>query len=143
MHIGLIAGNGRFPFLVLDAARGAGHDVTVIALKEETFPDLAVAAARPPAAPVHWISLGELERCIGLLEAAGVEKAVMAGQVKHTRLFADIVPDLDCSARMKENTQAPPDGLYPKQMPPVRVLPVPPQHLIRTKKNTTYVEDRT
>src|SRR5206468_5362916 len=110
MKLGLIAGNGRFPFLVLDAARGAGHDVTVIALKEETFPDLAVAAARPPAAPVHWISLGELERCIGLLEAAGVEKAVMAGQVKHTRLFADIVPDRTLAAvltRLKaKNTDA-------------------------------------
>jgi hypothetical protein len=94
MKLGLIAGNGRFPFLVLDAARGAGHDVTVIALKEETFPDLAAAAARSPAAPVHWISLGQLGRCISLLKDAGVEKAVMAGQVKHTRLFADIVPDM-------------------------------------------------
>src|SRR5438876_11006941 len=94
MKLGLIAGNGRFPFLVLDAARGAGHDVTVIALKEETFPDLAVAAARSPAAPVHWISLGQFGRCISLLKDAGVEKAVMAGQVKHTRLFADIVPDM-------------------------------------------------
>jgi UDP-2,3-diacylglucosamine hydrolase len=94
MKLGLIAGNGRFPFLVLDAARGAGHDVTVIALKEETFPDLATAAARSPAASVHWISLGQLGRCVSLLKDAGVEKAVMAGQVKHTRLFADIVPDM-------------------------------------------------
>ena len=52
MRLGLIAGNGRFPFLVLDAARGAGHDVTVIAIKEEAFPDLDDAAARPPAAPI-------------------------------------------------------------------------------------------
>src|SRR5438094_4336537 len=94
MRLGLIAGNGRFPFLVLDAARGAGHDVTVIALKEETFPDLAAAAARSPAAPVHWISLGQLGRCISLLKDAGVTRAVMAGQVKHTKLFADIVPDM-------------------------------------------------
>ena len=69
--LGLIAGNGRFPFLVLDAARSAGHEVTVIALKEETFPDLAAAAARPPAAPVQWISIGQLEECNSLLEAAG------------------------------------------------------------------------
>ena len=94
MHLGLIAGNGRFPFLVLDAARGAGHDVTVIALKEETFPELAELAARPPAAPLHWISLGQLGKCISLLQDAGVTQAVMAGQVKHTKLFADIVPDL-------------------------------------------------
>jgi len=94
MKLGLIAGNGRFPFLVLDAARGAGHDVTVIALEEETFPDLANAAARPPAAAMHWISLGQLGKCISVLKAAGVTQAVMAGQVKHTRLFADIVPDM-------------------------------------------------
>src|SRR5262245_20049328 len=94
MRLGLIAGNGRFPFLVLDAARGAGHDVTVIALKEETFPELAELAARPPAAPLHWISLGQLGTCIRLLQDAGVTQAVMAGQVKHTKLFADFVPDL-------------------------------------------------
>jgi DUF1009 family protein len=94
MNLGLIAGNGRFPFLVLDAARGAGHHVTIIALKEETFPEIAEAAARPPAADLHWISLGQLGKCISALEHAGVTRAVMAGQVKHTKLFADIVPDL-------------------------------------------------
>src|SRR5438552_11681874 len=92
MRLGLIAGNGRFPFLVLDAARGAGHDVTIIALKEETFPDLADLASRPPAAAFHWISIGQLGECISLLKAAGVSQAVMAGQVKHTKLF-DIRPD--------------------------------------------------
>jgi len=94
MRLGLIAGNGRFPFLVLDAARGAGHDVTVIALKEETFPELADAAARAPKAAVHWISLGQLGQCITVLKDAGVTQAVMAGQVKHTKLFADVVPDM-------------------------------------------------
>ena len=93
MRLGLIAGNGRFPFLVLEAARQAGHEVTVIALTEETFPELAEAAAKPPVAPLHWISLGQLGTCIALLQQAGVTKAVMAGQVKHTKLFADIVPD--------------------------------------------------
>jgi hypothetical protein len=92
-RLGLIAGNGRFPFLVLDAARSAGHDVTIIALKEETFPELAEVAARAPAAPVHWISLGQLGQCVKTLKSAGVTQAVMAGQVKHTKLFADIVPD--------------------------------------------------
>ena len=94
MHVGLIAGNGRFPFLVLDAARGAGHDVTVIAIKEEAFPALAELAARPPAAVVHWVSLGQLGTCVSLLKSAGVTRAVMAGQVKHTKLFADIMPDM-------------------------------------------------
>ena len=59
--LGLIAGNGRFPFLVLDAARRAGHSVTVVALKEETFPELADLASRPPAAAMHWLSLGQLD----------------------------------------------------------------------------------
>jgi DUF1009 family protein len=94
VKLGLIAGNGRFPFLVLDAARHAGHDVTVVALKEETFPELVDVAARPPAAAVHWISLGQLGKCISVLKDAGVTQAVMAGQVKHTKLFADIVPDM-------------------------------------------------
>jgi DUF1009 family protein len=92
VRLGLIAGNGRFPFLVLDAARGAGHDVTVIALKDETFPELATAAAQPPAAAFHWISIGQLGTCITVLKDAGVSQAVMAGQVKHTKLF-DVRPD--------------------------------------------------
>ena len=94
MRLGLIAGNGRFPFLILDAARGAGRDVTVIAIKEEAFPELAAVSARPPAAVLHWVSLGQLGKCISILKGAGVTQAVMAGQVKHTKLFADIVPDL-------------------------------------------------
>ncbi len=88
MKLGLIAGNGRFPFLVLDAARGAGHDVTVVGLKDETFPELADLAARPPAAAFHWISLGQLGTLIALFKDAGVTQAVMAGQVKHTKLFS-------------------------------------------------------
>ncbi len=93
MRLGLIAGNGRFPFLVLDAARAMGHDVTVIAAKEETFTDLTDAAARARA-DIHWISLGELGKCISLLKGASVSHAVMAGQVKHTNIFAGgIVPD--------------------------------------------------
>lgn len=92
--LGLIAGNGRFPFLVLDAARGAGHDVVVVAIKEEAFPDIEAAAARAPQAAVHWVSLGQLGTCLKILERAGVREAIMAGQVKHTKLFADIVPDM-------------------------------------------------
>lgn len=93
MHLGLIAGNGRFPFLVLDAARALGHDVTIIAAREETFPELTEAAAKRHA-DIHWVSLGQLGHCIGLLKGAGVTHAVMAGQVKHTKIFADsIVPD--------------------------------------------------
>ena len=92
IRLGLIAGNGRFPFLVLEAARAMGHDVTVIATKEEAFTDLNDAAAKARA-QIHWISLGELGKCLTLLKAAGVSHAVMAGQVKHTKIFAGIVPD--------------------------------------------------
>jgi DUF1009 family protein len=92
MRLGLIAGNGRFPFLVLDAARGAGHDVTVVALKEETFPDLEASAQRPPPAAFHWISVSQLAACVDVLKGAGITRAVMAGQVRHTKLF-DLRPD--------------------------------------------------
>jgi len=91
--LGLIAGNGRFPFLVLDAARRAGCDVTVIALQSETFPELEEVASREPASAFHWISIGQLGACIRVLKDAGVDQAVMAGQVKHTRIFADFMPD--------------------------------------------------
>lgn len=94
MHLGLIAGNGRFPFLVLEAARAAGHQVTIIALKEEAFPELEAEAAQAPVAAIHRVSLGKLGTWVGLLEKAGATHALMAGQVKHTKLFSDIVPDL-------------------------------------------------
>jgi DUF1009 family protein len=93
MHIGLIAGNGRFPFLVLDAARRLGHRVTVVAVREEAFPELEAAAALSPRADFHWLSLGQLGKCIETLRGAGATHAVMAGQVKHVKIFSGIVPD--------------------------------------------------
>ncbi len=111
MHIGLIAGNGRFPFLVLDAARAQGHDVTVIAAREETCPELNDAARRH-ASPIHWISLGQLGTLIDLLEGAGVTHAVMAGQVKHNKIFAGgIVPDLTFLSVLRQLTTKNTDGL--------------------------------
>ena len=74
----------RFPFLILDAARAAGHDVTIIALKEEAFPELEAAAAQAPSATLHRVSLGQLGTWVNLLKKARVTHAVMAGQVKHT-----------------------------------------------------------
>ena len=91
--IGLIAGNGRFPFLVLQGARSLGHDVTVVAVKEEAFPELETTA-REAGADLHWVSLGHLGKCIKILKSAGVSRAVMAGQVKHVKIFSGIVPDL-------------------------------------------------
>ncbi len=93
MHIGLIAGNGRFPFLVLDAARRFGHAVTVVAVREEASPDLEAAAAREPRAAIVRLSLGQLGACIETFRAAGVTHALMAGQVKHVKIFSGIVPD--------------------------------------------------
>jgi DUF1009 family protein len=92
-HIGLIAGNGRFPFLVLDAARRMGHDVTIVAIKEEAGADLE-AAASTQAARLHWVSLGHLGKCIAVLRDAGISQAVMAGQVKHVKIFSGIMPDM-------------------------------------------------
>ena len=85
---GLIAGNGRFPFLVLEGARSQGIEMAVIALKEEASPELEKIAKR-----LHWVSLGELSKTIQLLQQEGVTQAVMAGQVKHNKIFSAIRPD--------------------------------------------------
>jgi DUF1009 family protein len=89
MKLGLIAGNGKFPFLVLDAARAQGYEVVVAAIKEEAEPSIASHGA----ASVHWLSLGELSKLIDTFKAAGVTRAVMAGQVKHKQIFSSIKPD--------------------------------------------------
>ena len=87
--IGLIAGNGKFPFLVLDAARAQGYDVVVAAIKEETFPEIEAHGATS----VYWLSLGELSKLIETFQHEGVRRAVMAGQVKHKQIFSSIRPD--------------------------------------------------
>ena len=91
-RIGIIAGNGKFPFLALQGARSLGHDVTVVAVKEEAFPELE-QAARDASASFHAVSLGHLGKCIKILRQEGVSQAVMAGQVKHAKIFSGIVPD--------------------------------------------------
>jgi DUF1009 family protein len=85
---GLIAGNGRFPFLVLEAARSQGIEMAVIALREEASPELEKIAKR-----LHWVSLGDLSKTIELMHLEGVTQAVMAGQVKHSKIFSSIRPD--------------------------------------------------
>jgi UDP-2,3-diacylglucosamine hydrolase len=86
---GLIAGNGRFPFMVLQSAREQSIDVVVAAIKEETFPEIESCGF-----PVHWLGLGELGKLIRLFRNAGVCKAIMAGQVKHVQIFGSSFPDL-------------------------------------------------
>ncbi|MGP8268610.1 MAG: LpxI family protein [Terracidiphilus sp.] len=93
MTLGLIAGNGRFPFLLLDAARAQGLAVVVAAIREETAPEMDRRAASDNGITVHWLSLGELSRLIEIFHKEGVEKAVMAGQVKHKQIFSSIRPD--------------------------------------------------
>src|SRR5258708_225167 len=86
--LGIIAGNGRFPFLVLDAARAQGYEVVVAAIKEETSPEIESRGGT-----VHWLSLGELSKLIETFRRKGVTRAVMAGQVKHKQIFSSIRPD--------------------------------------------------
>jgi hypothetical protein len=85
----LIAGNGRFPFLVAAEARRRGRRVVAVAIREEAAPELAAEVDE-----IHWVGLGQLGKAIAALRGAGVHEAVMAGQVKHRQIFADIVPDL-------------------------------------------------
>src|SRR5260370_31213576 len=85
--LGIIAGNGRFPFLVLDAARAQGYEVVVAAIKEETSPEIESRGAT-----VHWLSLGELSKLIETFRRKGVTRAVMAGQVEHKHIFFTIPP---------------------------------------------------
>jgi UDP-2,3-diacylglucosamine hydrolase len=91
--LGLIAGNGRFPFLVAAAARRAGRSVVAVAIREEASPELEGEVDQ-----MHWVGLGQLGRCIETLKTAGVHEAVMAGQVKHRQIFSDVVPDLKLMA---------------------------------------------
>ena len=88
MKYGLIAGNGRFPILALDAARQLGHEVVAIAIREEASPEVERAAAR-----THWISLGQLSRLIEILKKESITEVIMAGQVKHAKIFSSIRPD--------------------------------------------------
>jgi hypothetical protein len=88
-RIGLIAGNGKFPCLILDAARAQGFEVVVAAIKEEAAPEIEDRGA----ASVHWLSLGELSKLIETFQREGVKRAIMAGQVKHKQIFSAIRPD--------------------------------------------------
>ena len=89
VRYGLIAGNGRFPFMVLESARERGLDIVVAAIKEETFPEIESCGY-----PVHWLGLGQLGKLIRVFRKAGVSSAIMAGQVKHAQIFGSSLPDL-------------------------------------------------
>lgn len=105
MRYGLIAGNGQFPFLVLEGARVAGVAMSVAAIKEETDPRIEQLAER-----VAWVGIGQLGKMIRFFKREGVEKAVMAGQVKHVQIFSGALPDLRMLALLwklpRRNTDA-------------------------------------
>jgi DUF1009 family protein len=89
MNYGLIAGNGQFPFLVIDGARRQGVELSVVAIKEETDPQIDEVAAN-----VQWVGIGQLSKMISFFKKNGIEKAIMAGQVKHVQIFSGAIPDL-------------------------------------------------
>ena len=91
--LGLIAGNGQFPFLLLDAARAHGLTVVVAAIKEETNPAIEDRALADSGVHVHWLSLGELSKLIAIFQEEGITRATMAGQVRHRQIFSSIRPD--------------------------------------------------
>lgn len=102
----LIAGNGQFPLLVLREARRQGVDMVVLAIREETFPEIEQLGAR-----VHWVSLGELQKALSILRQEAVRKAVLAGQVKHTQIFSDIPADSFLAQLLKRLPQKSTDAL--------------------------------
>lgn len=109
--LGLIAGNGRFPFLLLDAARSHGTEVVVAAIREETDAEMDSRAAADAGVRVHWLSLGELSRLTETFHKEGVTQAVMAGQVKHKQIFSSIRPDWRLAKLLLSLTTRNTDGL--------------------------------
>lgn len=89
MKYGLIAGNGRFPFLVIEGARRAGARLAVVAIREETDPEI-----EPLADSLTWVGIGQLGKMIRFFKAEGVDQAIMAGQVKHVQIFSRAIPDV-------------------------------------------------
>jgi len=89
MKFGLIAGNGKFPFLVLEGARKAGAEVAVAAIREETDPEIERVADS-----LTWVGIGQLGKMLRFFKNEGVEKAIMAGQVKHVQIFSRAIPDV-------------------------------------------------
>jgi len=132
--IGVIAGNGRFPFLVLDGARQLGRNVTIVAIQEEADHSIEQAAEGVPEAVVHWVSLGQLGRCISLLKKSGVSEAVMAGQVKHSKLFSGLIPDSTLLSVLKRLQVQSTDALLSA------IADVLGEHGITLIESTTFLE---
>lgn len=88
MRYGLIAGNGRFPFMVIAGARRAGVSLSVAAIREETDPTIELEVER-----LTWVGIGQLGKMIRFFKGEGVEQAIMAGQVRHVQIFSRAVPD--------------------------------------------------
>ncbi|HYN06809.1 MAG TPA: UDP-2,3-diacylglucosamine diphosphatase LpxI [Vicinamibacterales bacterium] len=135
MPIGLIAGNGSFPFLVLRAARQLGHDVAVVAITGETFPELETLARQVGNTTFVWVDLGALGQCIATLKSAGVSRAVMAGQVRHVKLFGGVAPDATLLTAMRRLPASNTDALI------AAVATVLEQHGITLMDSTSLLSD--
>ncbi len=131
--LGVIAGNGRFPILVLEAARRLGRKVTVVAIREEADPAIEQAAAGDPPAAVHWVSLGQLGKCIAVLREADVREALMAGQVRHAKLFSGVVPDLTLLSVLRRLREKSTDALL------TAIAEVLAEHGITLLDSTTFL----
>lgn len=110
-RIGLIAGNGKFPFLLLDAARAHGIEVVVAAIQEETDPEIETRATQDDGIRVYWLSLGELSRLIEIFQQENITHAVMAGQIKHKQIFSNIRPDRRLAKLLLSLSRRNTDGL--------------------------------
>lgn len=132
---GLIAGNGTFPFLVLKAARRMGHDVTVVAVEGEASAAIEQVAQELGGTSVSWIQLGKLGACIAALKGAGVTEAVMAGQVKHVKLFTDVMPDLTMLSALSRLRSKNTDALISA------IADVLQKHGIRLMDSTAFLGD--
>lgn len=110
-RIGLIAGNGKFPFLLLDAARAHGIEVVVAAIQEETDPEIEIRATQDDGIRVYWLSLGELSRLIEIFQQENITHAVMAGQIKHKQIFSNIRPDRRLAKLLLSLSRRNTDGL--------------------------------
>jgi DUF1009 family protein len=111
MRLGLIAGNGRFPFLIVEAARQLGRPLSVVAIKEEAFPELEAEVRKHDGSALEWISLGQLGAAIKFLKSQNVSEAVMAGQVKHVKIFGDVMPDFTLMSVLMKLTSKNTDSL--------------------------------
>jgi len=88
-NIGMIAGNGRFPFLVAQEIKKHGDRVIAVALKEEADKEIENFCDE-----TIWLSVGKIQKIIDAFKDRNVDTAIMVGQVKHAKIYSAITMDL-------------------------------------------------